>query len=398
MINKDSSKVCLWCGENTGEGGKEIEKKGEHIFPESIGGKTYLPKGSVCKECNNKLSKYDRALRYGHPAMMNAYQVDKGITGKKIRGKSSKKIERKENRIKEKNERIDGEGGILIFNNPEKTERSFRNANFFGIKENFIRGLHKCIANILCNEINSTKAREYYPELIKFVKNGGDLRPWSYALSVPDLFKLPLISEPQLLTLAINENDMPEVFSFIHTSGIWIVGAKPFALNPILIKNISDQITKNNDWNKVPLTNIYGSKFGIPNKRSGIGKLNFYWVIKEIQGKPEKEFLYLLTKCPICGQTNPTGITKSRDLLFNGDRNNGVSYPQNSWNNYTKEDLMKFGFKLDKWDKENIKDFLSQPITIPKEKDVREMNIQNRKTNCINCGFLINYNAEDCYV
>jgi len=395
-LNKWISKVCLWCGEPTGEGGKEIEKKGEHIFPESIGGKTYLPKGSVCLECNNKLSKYDRALRYGHPAMMNAYQVDPNITGKKKSGKKKEKIRKR--REKEKNVRIEGEGGKLVYNNTEKTERSFIDADFLSTNENFIRGLHKCIANLLCENMGSENVRRNYPELINFVKNGGELRPWSYALSIPNIFKSPLINVPRVLTLAVDENDIPKVYSFIHSSGIWIVGAKHFALNPTVINNFSNRIMENISWQKILLENAYGARLSVLNKRLGIGDLNFYWAITEIQGKPENDILYLLTKCSTCGQTNPTGITYSRDLLYNGDRNKGVVYPVNSWNNYTKEDMLKFGIEIDKWDEEDIERYLSQAITVPKENDVRNRSKQNCKTNCINCGYVINFNTEDCFI
>ncbi len=86
----DSKKICLWCGESTEDGSDNVERKGEHIFPESIGGKVYLSVGSVCKKCNNSFCGIDKELRYGHPAMMDAYQKDPKITGKKVSGKSKK--------------------------------------------------------------------------------------------------------------------------------------------------------------------------------------------------------------------------------------------------------------------------------------------------------------------
>lgn len=100
LVNsKKSNLICLWCGEKT-SGVKKIDGR-EHIFPEAIGGKKTLYVGAVCENCNNKkLSFLDNALKKEHPAMMDSYQVDDGIKGKKASGKNAKeKIAR---RIKEK--------------------------------------------------------------------------------------------------------------------------------------------------------------------------------------------------------------------------------------------------------------------------------------------------------
>jgi hypothetical protein len=259
------------------------------------------------------------------------------------------------------------------------------------------------VANILCDKYGSYYVRNNFKELLQFVKHGGDTRPWSYALSYPHFFERLLISEPQLITKAevIIDGKKHEAISFIHTSGIWIVGSSPSLLNSELIIKFSHSIEKHPLLSVVdprlnkPLYECYGFKYS---NRANLGKLNFIWVVEEIIGKPNKNSLYLLTRCDVCGQTNPTGINLSRNIIYNGDRNKSVMYPPNTWNEYTIDDLRKVGLVVEKWEKKSLEKYMKQGLLIPKENDVKKLNIKSCKCQCINCGNMITYDADDCFV
>ena len=398
--DKKSDQICLWCGEKT-SGVKKSDGR-EHIFPEAIGGKKTLYVGAVCKNCNNNLGFLDKSLKKEHPAMMDSYQVDGGIKSKKTSGKAAKeKIAR---RIKERTD-IHGIGEA----SSTRLSRSggdvnLLNANYEIASENFVRSLHKCIANILCDLYGSIYVRKNYRELLYFVQNGGDVRSWSYAVSYPAPFIRPLISEPRVInrcSIKVN-NKTHEVISFIHTSGIWIVGSSPFLLNPNLIETFSDSIIKQlahkkEPISKKPMTDFFGFEWG-KGKWNYIGELKFLWTVKEIEGKPNDDFLYLLTRCKVCGQINPTGIVLPRDMIYRGNVNKAIRYSQNTWNHYTIADLKKLGFKIEKWDNKSLKEYANQGISIPIENDIKKMNISNCKISCINCNNLIKFSSDDCFI
>ncbi len=382
--------TCLWCGKNTSE---NIAR--EHIFSEAIGGKKKLPAGSVCKKCNSKLGFLDEALKRGHPAMLDAFQADKNIKGK-IRNKKDKiRKEKERSNISGKYEayttKITRDGGNI----------RFTDANFVVTTELFVRSLHKCVANVLCYEYGSDSVRKKYPQLLDFVKKGGDVHPWSYAVSYAKLFHRLLISEPVVNRWSIkNTNKAHEVISFIHTSGIWIIGSSPSLLNLNLIEKISDSILKAHKKvpkTKKPITDWFGFEWN-KETRNYIGELQFLWAFKEIKGKPKDDSLYLLTKCKICGQTNPTGICLPRDIIYRGNRNKRTLYPRNTWNHYTKNELAKLGLRIEKWDKESLRKRMHQGIDIPIENDVRKMKLINCKYRCINCGNSTKYSASDCFI
>lgn len=390
MISNDERNVCLWCGEDTT---KNTDR--EHIFPEGIGGKRKLPSEYVCKECNQNLSFLDEALKKEHATMMHAFQVDPGIKGKN-RGKRDRERKEKEKvEIRGKYSAKDTQ----IKNHGEST--NFVNANFAVFAEYFVRSLHKCAANILCDMHGSSYVRKNYNELLEFVKIGGDVRPWSYAVSYPKLFVRLLITEPQILSQDVIDSNRNkyEAFSFIHTSGIWIVGSSPFLLNAKLIEVFSETILNlpYEHNSKKPISDFFGFTWGHKD-REKIGKLNFFWVVKEIEGSPNEEFLHLLTKCKICGQTNPTGITINREIIYKGNRNRSTMYSQNTWNNYTLSDLKKLGFNIEKWNKNDLKHYMKQGLSVPTENDVRKMKIENCYCQCINCGNWINFSAENCFI
>jgi hypothetical protein len=144
--------------------------------------------------------------------------------------------------------------------------------------------LHKCTANVLCNKFGSANTRENYKELLKFVKGGGDVRPWTYAVS--------------LTVSGLRKN----LVSFIHTSGIWITGSQPYFLTPMLIEIATETIAKKivHDYkaNQEKAINSFGVDYcGLTG--NAIGKLKFHWIVKEKQGTPNDKFLYLLTVCKV---------------------------------------------------------------------------------------------------
>jgi len=388
-----NSNICLWCGEDT-----KGDKTKEHIFPECIGGKKTLPIGYVCNKCNNFFSHHiDRALLKEHSGMMDAYQVDPGI---KRKGKGKEKKEQyKRERISiqgvgdASSTRISREGNTI----------NFLDANFEVKSVDFLRSLHKCVANILCDSYGPLYVRKNYPELLEFVLKGGYAQPWSYAISFPTPVIRPLISEPQLLMCLKLEkkNKTYEIYSFIHTSGIWIVGSAPYILCPDLINKLSESIVQKLENNKdhkneKPISDLFGFKWN--NNREYIGKLKFLWIVKEIEGKPNNDFLYLLTKCKICGQTTPTGIVLPREIMNKGNINKSIYNAKNTWNQYNIEDLKKLGLNLDNCNEKELKKYMNQGIRIPVENDVKKMNLHSCKTICINCNNMIEFNAEDCFI
>ena len=186
----------MWCGKKTT--GKEPR---EHIFPNAILGTKCLLAGDVCRDCNQKFGNekivekwsVDGVLKHGHPAMMHAYQVDP-----KIRSKGKQNREKK---LKQKIH-IEGINGTKILRNNNST--SFIDANFSKYSDSFSRSLHKCIANIICSEHGSKFVRGNCKELLEFVKNGGDARPWRYAVSYSGLFNKLLIGPAPIKYAVIN--------------------------------------------------------------------------------------------------------------------------------------------------------------------------------------------------
>jgi len=249
----DSGSICLWCGKSTKE-----EKSVEHVFPKAIGGKITLQLGSVHKKCTDDLD-LDKFLKKGHLAMMDAFQVDPQIRGYRRKGEDKERKQKERITIKgigqAEHTKISRENQDVYWTNP-----------IFIVKSNeFVRALHKCIANVLCYDYGSKTTRDNYEELIKFVKEGGDVRPWSYAISYPNPFNRPLISEPKLLVFSINEG-FKNIISFIHTSGIWIVGSHPYSLNLKTIEDMSELIIqalrqKNEPKTQKPITDFFGFNY-----------------------------------------------------------------------------------------------------------------------------------------
>ena len=385
----------MWCGKPT-SGDREVDGV-EHIFPKAIGGKKTLPIGSVCKKCNNELGKLDRFLKKEHPAMMDAFQVDPQIKGYD-RGLGDRKRKEKEKIV------IEGEGEAkhTKISRKNRPDVEFLNANFIVTSDTFVRALHKCTANVLCDKYGSITTRKQCGDLVKFVRDGGDVQRWSYATSFPAPFHRPLIGEPKCFVFSVS-GENKYIVSFIHTSGIWVTGSHPCILNPKVVEAVSESITEETANIKEhntqeSITDFFGFESSLSKDRVFIGKLKFLWIVKGIEGKPSDEFLYLLAKCKLCGQTNTTGITLPREIIYNGDVNRVINYNKNTWNRYTLEDLRRLGFKVEKWSKKSLESYISQGISIPIENDVKKLGIHDCKTICINCGGVINYSASDCFI
>jgi hypothetical protein len=261
----------LWCGKPTVENG--IIESAEHIFPVAIGGKKTLPAGYVCTECNNKLGVLDDSLKYGHEAMMDAFQADVGIKGR-VRNRDDT-----ERKVRERTY-IEGKGEAKH----TKIKRNncdvyLINANFNVKSENFVRGLHKCTANILCDTYGSATTRKNYGDLLKFVYDGGNWRPWSYAVSFSNPFQRPLISEPKPFIFSVNGEN---IAGFLHTSGIWVTGSRPFSLNPVTIeivsKRIVEKIGHDNEPDPEKAIACFGFNYDLSKNGIVIGKLKFLWM------------------------------------------------------------------------------------------------------------------------
>lgn len=266
--------ICLWCGKSTVN--SRTNESAEHIIPIAIGGKKILPIGFVCKECNNKLGFLDDCLKYEHEAMMDAFQADYGIKGR-IRNRNDRERKARERLY------IEGKGNAKdVKIRREGSDVHLINANFNGRSENFVRSLHKCTANILCDMYGSELTRKCFHELLSFVYYGGDWQPWSYAVSFSNPFKRPIISEPRPFIVSSNFEDF---VGFSHTSGIWLTGSKPFLLNPRIVeevsKIISQKICESNKTNSEEALSCFGFNYSLSTDDLVIGNLKFLWVEKK---------------------------------------------------------------------------------------------------------------------
>lgn len=391
----------MWSGEPT-TGNRTIDGQ-EHVFPESIGGKLKLPVGNVCKDWNNKLSDLDELLRDHNVNTMLAYHRDPFMTTR-IR-KKKLEIESIDKSLCIKR---DDQGNSYIIN---KKPRQFQRPKDFDY--NFTRAIHKCVANVICYEKGPKYVRNNCMELLEYVKMeleeyikyGQNPRSWSYAVSSANPFSR-LCLRPITIKLGFSfDYDLKKEYTwvcFAHTSGIWLASSQPNCMSKEIITKFSDSIRDH------PLIKEIEKKAGIASifgwnweqDRELIGELGFIWVKKQIEGKanPEDSF-YLLTKCKLCGQINPTGIMIAKTMILDVNQNNAISMNKNSWNCYSIDDLTRMGINIDKWDQKHLERYINtQGIRIPIENDIKKLNISNCWCMCLNCGSPINYNAIDCFL
>jgi hypothetical protein len=271
------SLICIWCGKST-TGNKEVDHL-EHVFPQSIGGVEVLYTGAVCYDCQNSLSEFDKSLRYDHPLMQYAFQIDWDIYGKKYSGKRKKT---KDARVAKERESISGAAGE-VSRDAKKATISLIDNNILTENIGFMRGLHNCAANLLCREKDSAFVRDKCPELINLVKTGVGTG-WSYGVSIfpsePFLEYHPKFTIPEVLFWASTKDDQ-YIFSFIHTSGIWLVGTHPGIIAKDTIAKFSEKLF-NDDPVILSIRKTYGDIFGkdfryYDYKDKAIGNIKFLW-------------------------------------------------------------------------------------------------------------------------
>lgn len=392
----------MWSGLPT-TGNKAIDGQ-EHVFPESIGGKLKLPVGDVSKYWNHELSRLglDRVLKKDNPNIKLAYQRDPFMPGKRPGDKR-----KKDRRNQEKKEIYSTDYSACI-RRDDQGNTYMENENFEYFNYDFSRAIHKCVANVICYEKGSIYVRDYFIELLNFVKNEGIDNPWawSYAASFANPFS-PLCIRPITIKLVFSFNhDLKKEciwVCFAHTSGIWLAASQPHAMSKEKIESFSNSIRDHPRITDIEnagtdIKQIFGMAWD--KDRELIGELKFLWVKKQIEGQPNPEdSFYLLTKCKVCGQINPTGIMIEKTMILDGNQNNVSSTHKNSWNYYSTDDLKRIGFNTDKWDPNHLERYINtQGIRIPLENDIKKLNITNCWCKCINCGNLIKYDANDCFL
>lgn len=406
---KQSDFICLWCGcKTTAEKDKsalEIKYSNkEHVFPESIGGNEKLKAGDVCEDCNNKLSFLDNCLKKGNDMMMFSLQGDRFIKGKKT---SNKK--RKIRRQAERKEITGSDGYSKITRDLEKNKTVILNSAPEKYDGNFCKSIHKCLANIICFEKGSLFVRKNYPELINFVLNGNNTSAWSFAVSYQGYLQVLSIL-PKTITFTerpYSHDRLDTVFvAFIHTSGIWIVCSHPNSMDAVIIEQFSKKIVSDDSPSKEQLKgdgrrieDVFRSQVMTGKSRTLIGDLNFLWIKKNIVGKPNSnDTFYLLTRCKICGQTNPTGYFAKKTEVIIKNEFNGKQYEKNTWNSYTKQDLVNRGFITKNWKEENWNRQLRVGITTPTTFDIKSIIIKKNTITCLNCDNSIEFESSDCFL
>ena len=411
---------CFWCLAETTTDKDSISQDiklavKEHIFPESVGGKRTLPLGSVCKECNESLgATVDRYLKKGNFMMMHVSQSVRGTPGKK-RGRKDR--ERKEQEKKEI-QRYNGgttvarEGIKITFKNlPSGSAGDFTHDEFFSL------ALHKCVANVLCDVEGPDYVISNHRELCNFVQSPTktDHLHWSYAVRYSNpLVSQSMIFEPSQLSVfyGILSGDKKErivACALAFPAGIYILGTLPNVLNRHILPGLVRSVEENTGNIKMKLHDYsigfheYFSPAMFGARSNWLGeKLPFTWIKKEIEGtllNPPIGYR-VLVECTLCGQTTPTRINLSKELVLKGDYTNTITSCKNSWNRTSVEDLRYGPMNTDTWEPKKLQEYIDrqQGICYPKENDVKKMKISNCKTQCINCDAEIVYDAKDCFI
>jgi len=317
---------------------------------------------------------------------------------------------RKKRRDAERIEIRGGRGGSVVTRDRKNKKTTVLNFGPERYDVDFCRAIHKCVANIICFEKGSLFVSENYPELIDFVKNGTNSNLWSYAVSYQG-YREMLSILPKTIGFGYQpylEKREDTIFvAFSHTSGIWMASSNPNSLNIKVIERTSENILKDNSPYQEQfkerfgyrLEDIFNSQVMSGKPRNRFGAFNFVWIKKNIEGIPNpKDSFYLLTKCQICGQINPTHINILKSKIIIKNQFNGKQYSKNSWNSYTKDDLIKKGFITEKWGDENWNNQLNVGISTPPGYDIKNLKITRIKIDCINCKNIIQFDAADCFL
>jgi hypothetical protein len=400
---------CLWCDLETTcdkESATDTVKfaNKEHIFPEAVGGQKTLEIGKVCQDCNKRLGdKVDRFLKTENYMMLKQYQDSSEIVGRpigKIRSKNDRA--RKE---KEQTELNGYSGGFKIVRDPQNSN-VIKMSNLpsgssgdFEYNPKFSKALHKCAVNILLDERGYDYFKKNHEDLIDFVNNpeGESYNAWSYATCYAN-FSSSVHFEPFCLQMIETEGVVHAVV-LIFPCAIFIVCTKPNTIEVNLLNIIGSNPPKLKNWIKEGFDYLKHFESIMGGSRKTFGeKLKFTLIKNEIVGEPNPaDSFYLLNRCKVCGQTNPTGILLGKELVL-GQVTGLSSGNKNSWNYHSIEDLniLVPGIKISD---SMSNDFESKyGINYPQEKSVKNLKISNCKYQCLNCGELNTYDAVDCFI
>ena len=403
---------CIWCNSDTTTNKAQISESlkyanAEHIFPDAVGGKRTLDLGKVCEECNSRLgNEVDKFLKTENFAFMLQYQNSSYIQGKPIgRVNSSERRKRKESEIY----KIQGYGGGTLI---ERDESSFNHIKLTNLASGtagdliyndlFSKALHKCALNVILDEQDYEYVKKNYQELIDFINtpNTQEYQRWSYGVCYFNFLFEPIHFEPFCLQKIEGVNNNLAVV-LIFPCGIFVVSSKPDLVDASLLKIVGDNPPYLKNWDSQGFSYIdyYQSNFSNENRFSFGDKLKFNLIKKEIKGRENhKDLFYLLTNCKTCGQVNPTGINLPKTNFLEKEHSSWIGANRNSWNRFTDDDLRVKGLLIEKWDAESLELYKDQGITYPQKYDVKEMNIQNCSTRCINCFEEILFEAKDCFL
>jgi hypothetical protein len=399
---------CIWCDLDTTSNKKSVTEKvkyanKEHIFPEAVGGIKCLEVGKVCEDCNKRLGdKIDRFLKTENFMMLKQYQDSSEIYGKPI-GKIRDKLDR-QRKIQEMTNLSGYGGGFKIIRYDSNiftlTNLPGGSGGDFIYNDKFSKALHKCVVNVLLEKYDYEFMKSNFSDLIDFVNNvdNSDFLNWSYGVCYANLFS-KVHFEPFCIQ-TIGKMNIPRAVVLIFPIAIFILCTKPNGVNTKVLELVSRILPKMKNWENEGFNYFEHFINGFESSRKSFGeKVKFTLVKKEVAGtqNPDDSF-YLLTKCKTCGQTNPTGIFLSKELILNGNQNNSTGGNKNTWNKLSTKDLSKKGLIIEKWDKESLQTLIDQGVIYPIENDVKKLNISNCTVQCINCFDWIEYDAKDCFL
>jgi hypothetical protein len=402
--------ICIWCDLETTTNKKSVTEKvkyanKEHIFPEAVGGKKCLEVGKVCEDCNKRLGdNIDRFLKTENFMMLKQYQDSSQITGKPI-GKIRDKLDRE--RKTQEIDNLSGYGGGFKITRDKENSNIIELTNLpdgsagdFTYNDKFSKALHKCAVNLLLDRHDYEFMKSNFSELLNFVNNvdNADFLNWSYGVCYANIFS-KVHFEPFCLQ-EIEIETIPRAIVLIFPCAIFIVCTSPNLVDNKLLELVSRNLPKIKNWENEGFNYFEHFINGFESSRKSFGeKVKFTLVKKEVAGtqNPDDSF-YLLTQCKTCGQTNPTGIFLSKELILNGNQNNSTGGNKNTWNKLSTKDLSKKGLIIEKWGKESLQTLIDQGVIYPIENDVKKLNISNCTVQCINCFDWIEYDAKDCFL
>lgn len=399
---------CIWCEKKTTTSKKlandELSFANlEHIFPKAVGGIKTLSPGAICEDCNNELGSHvDLHLKTQNIAFMMQYQTSSYILGKPIgrKRKDKKNKDRKEDEIKKLTgygggaaiERGENFGDITLKNMPDGS------AGDITYNAKFSKALHKCAINVMLDLYGYDHVKNNYSDLIDFIKDYKDesSRAWSYGICYSNPYSL-FSFEPFLLSEA-KHCELTLAISIAFPCGIFVVGLQPHIVTPELLKVFGNQSLQVQDWIDAGFDYHKHYKSIFSQEKLTFGELfSFFIVKKEIEGRRNPDdFFYLLVKCKVCNQINPTGIMIPKSVVLG--KTNGIgSKLKNSWNYHRKSDLdiLCPGVEFSECIKKAfINDY---GINHPEENSPASLNIKNSNCICINCNESINYDSKDCF-